>query len=126
MQATSCLLIATLLAGVAVAQDGREAMSEADEAMTRPPASVRIEPPGRSTEVRRTGGPVPQEHLPGPVEQCFRRTVFNVATHNRDDHIKNFAFVMDPLAQTLVLICKLKQLGSHQRKVINRIHVRDL
>lgn len=29
------------------------------------------------------------------VEQCFRRTVFNVATHNRDDHAKNFAFLMD-------------------------------
>ena len=26
------------------------------------------------------------------VLQCFRRMVFNVATHNRDDHVKNFAF----------------------------------
>ena len=29
------------------------------------------------------------------VTQCFRRMVFNIATHNRDDHVKNFAFLMD-------------------------------
>jgi serine/threonine-protein kinase HipA len=28
-------------------------------------------------------------------EQMFRRTVFNVLAHNRDDHSKNFAFLMD-------------------------------
>ncbi len=29
------------------------------------------------------------------VTECFRRMVFNVVAHNRDDHVKNFAFVMD-------------------------------
>jgi len=29
------------------------------------------------------------------VVQVFRRMVFNVAAHNRDDHAKNFAFVMN-------------------------------
>ncbi|MCW8138497.1 MAG: type II toxin-antitoxin system HipA family toxin [Planctomycetota bacterium] len=27
--------------------------------------------------------------------ECFRRMVFNVAAHNRDDHVKNFAFLLD-------------------------------
>jgi len=26
------------------------------------------------------------------VLECYRRMVFNVLTHNRDDHVKNFAF----------------------------------
>ncbi len=30
------------------------------------------------------------------LEQAFRRAVFNVLTHNRDDHVKNFAFEFDP------------------------------
>ncbi|MFA5264434.1 MAG: type II toxin-antitoxin system HipA family toxin [Opitutaceae bacterium] len=30
------------------------------------------------------------------VEQAFRRAVFNVLAHNRDDHVKNFAFVFNP------------------------------
>jgi serine/threonine-protein kinase HipA len=29
------------------------------------------------------------------VVECFRRMVFNVVAHNRDDHVKNFAFLMD-------------------------------
>ena len=29
------------------------------------------------------------------VLEVFRRMVFNVAAHNRDDHVKNFAFIMD-------------------------------
>lgn len=29
------------------------------------------------------------------VAQAFRRMVFNVFAHNRDDHVKNFAFIMD-------------------------------
>lgn len=29
------------------------------------------------------------------VEQAFRRMVFNVLGHNRDDHVKNFAYIMD-------------------------------
>lgn len=28
------------------------------------------------------------------VEEAFRRMVFNVAAHNRDDHVKNFSFLM--------------------------------
>ncbi len=28
------------------------------------------------------------------VVECYRRMVFNVLTHNRDDHVKNFAFCM--------------------------------
>ncbi|MCY3878983.1 MAG: type II toxin-antitoxin system HipA family toxin [Rhodobacteraceae bacterium] len=31
----------------------------------------------------------------GDVEEMFRRMVFNVLAHNRDDHIKNHAFLMD-------------------------------
>lgn len=30
------------------------------------------------------------------VLECYRRMVFNVLTHNRDDHVKNFAFLMTP------------------------------
>ena len=30
------------------------------------------------------------------VEQAFRRAVFNVFAHNRDDHVKNHAFVRNP------------------------------
>ena len=30
------------------------------------------------------------------VRQVFRRMVFNIAAHNRDDHAKNFAFIMNP------------------------------
>lgn len=29
------------------------------------------------------------------VEQAFRRMAFNVFAHNRDDHVKNFSFLMD-------------------------------
>ncbi|HUU02972.1 MAG TPA: type II toxin-antitoxin system HipA family toxin [Myxococcota bacterium] len=29
------------------------------------------------------------------VEQAFRRMVFNVIAHNRDDHVKNFSFLFD-------------------------------
>lgn len=29
------------------------------------------------------------------VAECFRRMVFNLLAHNRDDHAKNFAFLMD-------------------------------
>jgi len=27
--------------------------------------------------------------------ECYRRLVFNVVAHNHDDHVKNFAFLMD-------------------------------
>lgn len=30
------------------------------------------------------------------VEEAFRRTAFNLATVNQHDHVKNFAFLMDP------------------------------
>ena len=30
------------------------------------------------------------------VEKMYRHTVFNVMSHNRDDHAKNFSFIMDP------------------------------
>ncbi len=33
------------------------------------------------------------------VTECFRRMVFNVVAHNRDDHAKNFAFLMDARGQ---------------------------
>ncbi len=29
------------------------------------------------------------------VEEAFRRMVFNVLSHNRDDHVKNFSYLMD-------------------------------
>jgi serine/threonine-protein kinase HipA len=29
------------------------------------------------------------------VVECFRRMIFNIVGHNRDDHVKNFAFLMD-------------------------------
>ena len=32
------------------------------------------------------------------VLQAFRRMVFNVMAHNRDDHVKNFAFLLDDVA----------------------------
>lgn len=32
------------------------------------------------------------------VVAVYRRMVFNVATHNRDDHVKNFAFLLDEAA----------------------------
>jgi serine/threonine-protein kinase HipA len=31
--------------------------------------------------------------------RAFRRMVFNLAAHNRDDHAKNFAFIMNPLGE---------------------------
>lgn len=30
------------------------------------------------------------------VEAAFRVMVFNILAHNRDDHVKNFAFILDP------------------------------
>lgn len=29
------------------------------------------------------------------VTECFRRMVYNVVAHNRDDHVKNFSFMLD-------------------------------
>jgi serine/threonine-protein kinase HipA len=33
------------------------------------------------------------------VAQAFRQMAFNIAAHNRDDHAKNFAFIMNPLGE---------------------------
>ncbi|HEX7022096.1 MAG TPA: type II toxin-antitoxin system HipA family toxin [Trueperaceae bacterium] len=33
------------------------------------------------------------------LKEAFRRMVFNVFAHNRDDHVKNFSFMMDPEGQ---------------------------
>jgi len=33
------------------------------------------------------------------IEQQFRRTVFNVVARNQDDHVKNIAYLMDPLGR---------------------------
>jgi serine/threonine-protein kinase HipA len=33
------------------------------------------------------------------VEEMFRRMVFNVVAHNRDDHAKQHAFIYDPVAK---------------------------
>lgn len=33
------------------------------------------------------------------LEEAFRRAVFNVAARNQDDHVKNFAFLMDERGQ---------------------------
>jgi len=33
------------------------------------------------------------------IAECLRRMLFNIVAHNRDDHVKNFAFLMDPDGQ---------------------------
>jgi serine/threonine-protein kinase HipA len=33
------------------------------------------------------------------VLRAFRRMAFNVLAHNRDDHVKNFSYIMDPEAE---------------------------
>lgn len=33
------------------------------------------------------------------VVQAFRQMAFNIAAHNRDDHAKNFAYIMNPLGE---------------------------
>jgi serine/threonine-protein kinase HipA len=33
------------------------------------------------------------------VVEAFRRMVFNIAAHNRDDHAKNFSFLMNPAGE---------------------------
>ncbi len=33
------------------------------------------------------------------VEKMYRHAVFNVMSHNRDDHAKNFSFIMDPAGE---------------------------
>lgn len=41
----------------------------------------------------RVTGALTRDHR--AVVESFRRMVFNVVAHNRDDHVKNFAFLMD-------------------------------
>jgi serine/threonine-protein kinase HipA len=43
-------------------------------------------------DLQKTVWVLTQEH--GDLARVFRRMVFNVKTHNRDDHAKNFAFVL--------------------------------
>ena len=31
--------------------------------------------------------------------KAYRQMVFNIAMHNRDDHVKNFSFILDPLSE---------------------------
>jgi len=37
------------------------------------------------------------------VPRAFRRMVFNVLAHNRDDHVKNFAFILDDVTGSATL-----------------------
>jgi serine/threonine-protein kinase HipA len=36
------------------------------------------------------------EHIPADLEELFTRVVFNVATANRDDHLRNHGFIRSP------------------------------
>lgn len=36
------------------------------------------------------------DHIAGDLEQLFRRVLFNVATANRDDHLRNHGFIRTP------------------------------
>ncbi|MEM8961712.1 MAG: type II toxin-antitoxin system HipA family toxin [Acidobacteriota bacterium] len=55
------------------------------------------------------------------VVECFRRMVFNVLAHNRDDHVKNFAFRLDGsewrLAPAYDLIFSRGPCGEHTMTV---------
>lgn len=56
------------------------------------------------------------------VLECYRRMVFNVLAHNRDDHVKNFAFRMTDegaweLAPAYDLIFSLGPRGEHTMTV---------
>ncbi|MDA1095683.1 MAG: type II toxin-antitoxin system HipA family toxin [Chloroflexi bacterium] len=56
------------------------------------------------------------------VEEAFRRMVFNVLSHNRDDHVKNFSFLMDPsggwrLAPAYDLVFSEGPAGQHTMAV---------
>ncbi|MBI2335558.1 MAG: type II toxin-antitoxin system HipA family toxin [Deltaproteobacteria bacterium] len=57
------------------------------------------------------------------VQQAFRRMVFNGLAHNRDDHVKNFAFLMDfetgdwSLSPAYDLTFSLGPGGEHQMTI---------
>ena len=74
---------------------------------------------------------------PADVNRAFRRAVFNVAAHNRDDHAKNFAFLMDrdgswTLSPAYDLIYSAGPAGEHTMTVAgegqspDRSHLLDL
>ena len=57
------------------------------------------------------------------VEEAFRRAVFNVLAHNRDDHVKNHSFVADPagnwrLSPAYDLTHSLGVAGQHNMTVV--------
>ena len=71
------------------------------------------------------------------VEQAFRRMVFNVLAHNRDDHVRQHAFLMDrkgvwSLAPAFDLTYSHGPGGEHYMAVmgegrdITRVHVEAL
>lgn len=37
-----------------------------------------------------------KDHIEGDLEQLFRRVAFNVAIGNRDDHLRNHGFLLNP------------------------------
>lgn len=52
------------------------------------------------------------------VDEAVRRMIFNVVAHNRDDHVKNFAFLMAPagtwrLSPAYDLACAAGPGGEH-------------
>ena len=56
------------------------------------------------------------------VVECVRRMLFNVVAHNRDDHVKNFAFLLDDagawsLAPAYDLTCSSGPGGEHQMSI---------
>lgn len=59
------------------------------------------------------------------VTRAFRRMVFNVLAHNRDDHVKNFAFILDDasgdwaLTPAYDLICTSGPGGEHTMTLDN-------
>jgi len=61
------------------------------------------------------------------VEEGFRRMVFNVLSHNRDDHVKNFSYLMDRkgawvLAPAYDLVFSEGPRGHHTMAVAGEAH----
>lgn len=57
------------------------------------------------------------------ILKVFRRMIFNIVAHNRDDHAKNFAFVMNPagewsLSPAYDLTCASGPGGEHTMTVV--------
>ncbi len=56
------------------------------------------------------------------VDACFRRMIFNIVGHNRDDHVKNFAYLMDAsgawsLAPAYDLVYSMGPGGEHSMTI---------